>query len=617
MAIRDVARALGLPLALVDALAKSLQWFDGAAEVPAQLVKLGFNPAARSARLLVSLVTQIVGFPRHLSQHVGGFVMSQRPLSTLVPVENAAMADRTIIQWDKNDLDALGLLKVDCLALGMLSAIRRALQLKGRFEGREFGLDDIPAEDSATYDMLCKGDSVGVFQVESRAQMTMLPRLKPRCYFDLVIEVAIIRPGPIQGGMVHPYLRRRQGLEEVTYPDKALEKILKPTCGVPLFQEQVMEIAMVAAGFSAGEADKVRRSMAAWQRRGGLGEYRDRLLAGMLARGYSAQFAEGIYNQILGFGSYGFPQSHSASFALLVYSSAWLRCHAHAAFVAGLLNSWPRGFYAPAQLVNDARRNGVVFRPIDVQRSEWDCTLEAALAGEPEVRLGLRMVSGLVEAQGRLLAERRAAGGSFTDVEELAHRAELPKRSVELLARAGALASLAGHRRRAHWSAIGVERLPGALAGTSARETPVDFNAPSEGEDIVADYRGMGLTLGRHPLALLRGKLNRLKAHRAADLVKLETGMKIRVAGIVTHRQRPETASGVIFMSLEDETGTSNLIVWPRVQHSQRAALFGARMMVVQGELQSEMGVVHVIAEKLRDYSHWLGRVRAQSRDFR
>jgi error-prone DNA polymerase len=617
MAIRDVARALGLPLDLVDALAKSVQWFDAGAEVPAQLRKLGFDPTARTTRLLMTLVAEIVGFPRHLSQHVGGFVMSHRSLSTLVPVENAAMPDRTIIQWDKDDLDTLGLLKVDCLALGMLSAIRRAIELKGQFEGREFRMQDIPAEDPATYDMLCKADSVGVFQVESRAQMTMLPRLKPRCFFDLVIEVAIIRPGPIQGGMVHPYLRRRQGLEAVTYPNEALEKILSRTCGVPLFQEQVMEIAMVAAGFSAGEADKVRRSMAAWQRRGGLAEYRDKLLAGMLERGYTSEFAEQIYNQILGFGSYGFPQSHSASFALLVYASAWLKCHSHAAFTAGLLNSWPMGFYAPAQLVNDARRAGVMFRPIDVQHSEWDCTLEANENGIPEIRLGLRMVAGLVEEQGRAIAEQRLGNGVYADLDELAHRAHLPKRAMQLLAQAGALASIAGHRRLAHWGALGVERLPGILAGRSAREESLPFSSPSEGEDIVSDYRGMGLTLGRHPLALLRKKLDRLHVRRAAELSTLRSGLKVRVAGIVTHRQRPETASGVIFMSLEDETGISNLIVWPGVQESQREAVFGARMMVVQGELQNEMNVIHVIARKMRDYSHWLGRVLTDSRDFR
>ncbi|HEY6484362.1 MAG TPA: error-prone DNA polymerase [Steroidobacteraceae bacterium] len=617
MAIRDVARALGLPLDLVDALAKSLQWFDGAAQLPEQLLQLGFDPRSRTAALLLRLVAQIIGFPRHLSQHVGGFVISQHPLSTLVPVENAAMPDRTIIQWDKDDLDALGLLKVDCLALGMLSAIRRALQLKSAFDGRSFTLADIPAEDPATYDMLCRGESTGVFQVESRAQMTMLPRLKPRSYFDLVIEVAIIRPGPIQGGMVHPYLRRRQGLEAVSYPSRELEKILHRTCGVPLFQEQVMEIAMVAAGFSAGEADKVRRSMAAWQRRGGLGEYREKLLAGMIERGYPAAFAEQIYQQILGFGSYGFPQSHSASFALLVYSSAWLRCHAPAAFVAGLLNSWPMGFYAPAQLVNDARRNGVVFHPVDVQSSEWDCTLQAGSQGTAQVRLGLRMVAGLAEAAGEAIVKQRESAGAYADVDALAHRAGVPKRVLELLARAGALASLAGHRRLAHWSALGVERLPGMLAGTSAQESPLALPAPTEGQSLLADYRGLGLTLGRHPLALLRGRLDRLRTCRAADLSRLTSGRTVRVAGIVTHRQRPETASGVVFMSLEDETGISNLIVWPRVQQLQRQAVFGARMLVVQGELQNEMGVTHVIASQVRDYSHWLGRLRTPARDFR
>lgn len=590
MAIRDVARALGFPTDLTDALSKSIQWFDTGAEVPAQLTKLGFNPKAPITQLLLQLVGEIVGFPRHLSQHVGGFVMSHRPLSTLVPVENAAMPDRTIIQWDKNDLDSLGLLKVDCLALGMLSAIRRALELKGEFEGREFRMQDIPPEDPATYDMLCQADSVGVFQVESRAQMTMLPRLKPREFFDLVIEVAIIRPGPIQGGMVHPYLRRRQGLEKVTYPSAALEKILARTFGVPLFQEQVMEIAMVAAGFSAGDADKVRRSMAAWQRRGGLAEYRDKLLSGMLDRGYTMEFAESIYNQILGFGSYGFPQSHSASFALLVYSSAWLKCHAPAAFTAGLLNSWPMGFYAPAQLVNDARRHEVPFRPIDVQHSHWDCTLEANEQGEPEIRLGLRMVAGLVEDHGRAIAEHRIASGAYADVDELAHRTHLPKRSVEMLARAGALASIAGHRRQAHWGAIGVERLPGILEGRSARESRLPLAAPTEGEDIVADYRGMGLTLGRHPLSLLRRKLDRLKVMRAAELSQLKSGRKVRVAGIVTHRQRPETASGVIFMSLEDESGISNLIVWPSIQQQQREPVFAAHMLVVKGRLKCGHG---------------------------
>jgi error-prone DNA polymerase len=615
MAVRDVGKALGLSLEVVNALSQALQWFDGESQLPEELVKLGFDPHARVAHQLVALVKELVGFPRHLSQHVGGFVISQHPLSTLVPVENAAMADRTVIQWDKNDLESLGLLKVDCLALGMLTAIRRTLDLVSLFRGRPFKMEDIPDADPATYDMLCRGESVGVFQVESRAQMSMLPRLKPRSYYDLVIQVAIIRPGPIQGGMVHPYLRRRQGEEEVNYPSAALEKVLKRTYGVPLFQEQVMEIAIVAAGFTPGEADMVRRSMAAWQRRGGLEQFRDKLIQGMLDRGYTPQFAAQIYQQILGFGSYGFPESHAASFALLAYTSSWLRCHEPAAFVAGLLNSWPMGFYAPAQLVNDARRNGVTFRPADVQRSHWYCTLEPNEQDQPIVRLGLCRVAGLAEEQGRgIVIERGHA--LYGSVDDLAHRASLNRRSLETLARAGALNSLAEHRRCAHWQALGVERLPGALAGASAKEPAVRLTPATEAEEIAADYAGLGLSLGRHPLALLRSRFDRLKVHRAVDLLHLKSGRRVRVAGIVTHRQRPETASGVIFMSLEDETGISNLILWPSIQLTQRQAIFTGRMLIVEGELQSASNVVHVIAEKIRDYTRWLGSLSTQSRDF-
>lgn len=615
-AIRDVGKALGFPADIVDTLAKSMLWFDAGKEIPAQLLKLGFDPSSRPAQLLLTLGKELVGFPRHLSQHVGGFVISEHPLSTLVPVENAAMPDRTIIQWDKDDLESLGLLKVDCLALGMLSAIRRALELKSRFDGREFRMQDIPAEDPETYEMLCKGESVGIFQIESRAQMSMLPRLKPREFWDLVVQVAIIRPGPIQGGMVHPYLRRQQGLEPVTYPSPELEQILHRTFGVPLFQEQVMEIAMKCAGFSAGDADKVRRSMAAWQRRGGLAQFEAQLKMGMRERGYSTEFAESIYQQILGFGSYGFPLSHSASFALLAYASAWLRCHAHPAFLAGLLNSWPMGFYAPAQLVSDARRHGVRLRTVDVQHSDWDCTLERAADGSAEVRLGFRMVWGFQEAEGARIVVARAER-AFLDLDDLAHRAALSRRGLELLARAGALQELTGHRRQAYWSAIGHERLPGALAGRSAKERPIELRRPTESDDLIADYRSLGLTLGRHPLALLRTKLTRLKVRRAADLVNLRSGIRVRVAGLVTHRQRPETASGVVFISLEDETGISNLIVWPTVQEAQRQAIFFSRLLVVEGELQSASGVIHVVIHRARDYSHWLGDLETSSRDFR
>ena len=615
-ALRDVGKALEFSLDVVDALSGALYWFDGHGALPEQLARLGFDPASPLAAKLLELVRELVGFPRHLSQHTGGFVISHHPLSSLVPVENAAMPDRTIIQWDKEDLESLGLLKVDVLALGMLSAIRRALGLIGDFTGRSLRMQDIPAEDPETYAMLCRGDSVGVFQVESRAQMSMLPRLKPVCFYDLVIEVAIIRPGPIVGGMVHPFLRRRQGKELVSYPNAELERVLQRTLGVPLFQEQVMEIAMVAAGFSAGEADKVRRSMAAWERRGGLEHFRDKLIVGMIERGYEPQFAEQIYKQILGFGSYGFPESHSASFALLVYVSAYLKQHHPAAFVAGLLNSLPMGFYSASSLVNDARRHGVQFRDVDVTSSAWDCTLEQGAAGTSEVRLGLCMVTGLAEAQATSIVCARATA-PFRSVDDLAHRAQLNRRSLDLLAQANALSTLSGHRRASAWAAKGVERLPGMLAGLSASEDAIQLRPPSEGQDITADYRSLGLTLGRHPLAVLRPLLARLRVKRATDLAAGRTGQRVRVAGIVTHRQRPETASGVVFASLEDETGIANLIIWPSVLEAQRGPVLGSTLMVVEGKLQVEDGVTHVIAERVRDYTHWLGQLTIDSRDFR
>jgi error-prone DNA polymerase len=615
MAVRDVGKALGFPLDVVDALSKSMYWFDKSNVLPEQLIKIGFDPESTAARQLLILVEQLIGFPRHLSQHVGGFVISEHPLSTLVPLENAAMPERTIIQWDKEDLEALGLLKVDCLALGMLSAIRRSLDMISIVRQQAFTMQDIPAEDPATYDMLCRGESIGTFQVESRAQMTMLPRLKPRCYYDLVIQVAIIRPGPIQGGMVHPYLKRRQGMEQITYPSPELEQVLGRTYGVPLFQEQVMQIAMVAAGFTAGEADQVRRSMAAWQRRGGLDHFRERLMRGMIERGYQETFAKQIYEQVLGFGSYGFPESHAASFALLTYVSSWLRCHEPAAFCAGLLNSWPMGFYAPAQLVADAKRNGVMFRAIDVQVSGWDCTLELNDARQPEVRLGLRMIKGLQESEVQALVDARKQA-LFTDVNDLAHRAQLNRRSLDLLSRAGAMSSLTSARPAARWGALGVERLPGLLAGRSASEAAITMPTTTEGQEITADYRSIGFSLGKHPLALLRSRFNRLHVKCAVDLGGLRNGEAVRVAGIVTHRQRPETASGVMFISLEDETGMSNLVVWPSIQETQRQPVLASTLMVVQGEVQIEQGVIHVVAKLVRDYSRWLGELQVGSRNF-
>jgi error-prone DNA polymerase len=579
-ALRDVGKALGLPLDEVDRIAKGFAFWDQ---------KL--NPS----NPLFELAETLRGFPRHLSQHVGGFVISRGPLAELVPIENAAMPERSVIQWDKDDLEALGLLKVDVLALGMLSAIRRALDFL------EMKINQVPAEDPAVYRMIQQADTVGVFQIESRAQMSMLPRLRPQNFYDLVIEVAIVRPGPIQGGMVHPYLRRRRGLEPVVYPSPGVERVLQRTLGVPIFQEQVMELAMVAAGFTPGEADRLRRSMAAWKRSGGLEPFEERLKTGMRRNGYSAEFADSIYRQILGFGEYGFPESHSASFALLVYVSSWIKCHHPAAFCAALLNSQPMGFYAPAQLVQDARRHGVEVRPPDVQLSEWDCTLEGGA-----VRLGLRMVGGLAEKEGR----RIAAGRPYHSIHDL----KLNKGDLRCLAAAGALQSLAGHRRLARWAAAGAARR--APLDVPARERMPALEAPGEGEEIVADYASLGLTLGRHPLALLRKRLDQMRLLKAEELRSKPHGAPARVAGLVTCRQRPDTASGVIFVTLEDETGCMNIVVWRSLVERQRRELLGARLMGVAGVVERDGDVVHLVARRLVDYSTLLGPLAAGSRDF-
>jgi error-prone DNA polymerase len=544
---------------------------------------------------LLELAGTLHGFPRHLSQHVGGFVISRGPLAELVPLENAAMPDRSVIQWDKDDLEALGLLKVDVLALGMLSAIRRALDFLG------MKMEQVPPEDPAVYAMIQKADTIGVFQIESRAQMSMLPRLRPARFYDLVIEVAIVRPGPIQGGMVHPYLRRRRGEEPVGYPSAGVKRVLERTLGVPIFQEQVMELAMVAAGFTPGEADRLRRSMAAWKRSGGLEPFEQRLKSGMKANGYRAEFADAIYRQILGFGEYGFPESHSASFALLVYVSSWLKCHHPAAFCAALLNSQPMGFYAPAQLVQDARRHGVEVRPPDVQASDWDCTLERGA-----LRLGLRMVSGLTEKEGRHIA----AGRPHASVAALG----LGRKDLRALAAAGALQSLAGHRRLAHWAAAGAARR--APLDAPAAERPPALARPKEGEEIVADYASLGLTLGRHPLALLRKRLDEMRLLKAEELKSRPHGTLARAAGLVTCRQRPDTASGVVFVTLEDETGCMNIVVWRHLVETQRRELLGARLLGVEGVVERDGEVVHLVAKRLLDYSALLGPLTAPSRDF-
>jgi error-prone DNA polymerase len=612
-AVRDVGKALGLAPEQVDRLARSLYWWDGKGVGGERLAEVGLDAASPVLGRLRRLVGALVGFPRHLSQHVGGFVISRGLLSRLAPIENAAMPGRTVIQWDKDDLDALGLLKVDVLALGMLSAVRRALAMLSAWRGRPFGMGEVPAEDPAVYAMIQRADTVGVFQVESRAQMAMLPRLRPGTFYDLVIEVAIVRPGPIQGGMVHPYLRRRQGLEPVTYPSPEVRAVLERTLGVPIFQEQVMKLAVVAAGFTPGEADQLRRSMAAWRRRGGIGRFRQRLVQGMRERGYEETFAEQVFRQIEGFGEYGFPESHAASFALLVYVSAWLKCHEPAAFLAALLNSQPMGFYAPAQLVQDARRHGVEVRPVDVGASEWDCTLEAG--GQPAVRLGLRLVKGLSrEGAGRLVLAR--AGAPFRDVPDLARRARLSRRDLACLTTAGALAGLAGDRHRARWAVLGVEDELPLLAGTGVREGAAALPVPTEGQDLVADFAALGLSLGRHPLSLLRPQLERRRLLPAAEVNGRGQGARVRAAGLVVCRQRPATASGVVFMTLEDETGSVNVIVWARVAERQRRAMLGSRLLQVEGTVEREGTVVHVVAARLTDLSRLIGGLAAPSRDF-
>jgi DNA-directed DNA polymerase III PolC len=768
-ALRDVGKALGYDLAEVDRLARSMQWWDGQRIDPERMHAAGFDPRDLRTRRLMALTAEILGFPRHLSQHVGGFVIARGRLDELVPIENAAMPERTVIEWDKDDLDALGLLKVDVLGLGMLSAIRRAFRLVNDFRGSptgagELNLATVPSEDSSVYDMICRADTVGVFQIESRAQMAMLPRLRPRNFYDLVIEVAIVRPGPIQGEMVHPYLRRRNSEEAVSYPSEAVKAVLKRTLGVPIFQEQVMQLAIVAAGFSPGEADRLRRAMAAWKRKGGLEPFQRQLIDGMRERGYPESFAHQIFNQILGFGEYGFPEcvvgetrvvnadtgswvtideviggqarldntlacdgelrlrkrkvlrvlrsgvravwrlrtalgheiaataehpfmtmtgwlqlgklrvgdyvatahsgsqdpsrpscsdvywdkiveveavgnretydlqieddhnflanhfvvhnSHAASFALLVYISAWLKAYEPAAFCAALINSQPMGFYAPAQLVRDARAHGVEVRPVAVAASDWDCTLERLDDGAPALRLGLRLVKHLSQEGARRLLAARAAS-AFAHVADLAERAALDRRDLEALAASGALADLVGHRHRAVWQVSGVERaLPLLSADTVIDEGIPLLCAPHESHDIVADYASTGLTLRRHPLALLRDKLEKRGVIPTKELWNQPNGRWVTTAGLVITRQRPGSASGVIFVTMEDETGYANLIVWERVATAQRAALLESRLLEVHGQLQREGDVLHVIARRLTNLSTLLGDLTVESRNF-
>ncbi len=616
-AIRDVGKALGLPEDQLEQLSRAVSWWDGESPLDDRLQERGFDPASALLKRVVAVTRELLDAPRHLSQHVGGFVISEQPLHHLVPVENAAMPERTIIQWDKDDLETLGLLKVDCLALGMLTCVSKCLALLRTVRGRELTPATIPAEDLATYRMIQKADTVGVFQIESRAQMAMLPRLKPATFYDLVIEVAIVRPGPIQGKMVHPYLRRRQGLEPVEYPSPELRPVFARTLGVPLFQEQVMQLAIVAAGFTPGEADRLRRSMAAWKRRGGLEYFRDRIVEGMQARGYSIEFALQIFEQIKGFGSYGFPESHAASFALITYVSCWLKCHEPAAFTCALLNSQPLGFYTANQLVQDARRHGIEVRPVDVRFSEWDSMLEPhAETAQPALRLGLREINGFKVADAARLVTARAVR-AFADVHDLCRRAALDARARGLLAGAGALRGLAGHRHRARWAVEGVEASRPLLDAQAIPESAVSLPVPTAGETVIADYTSTGLSLGPHPLRLLRAQLKARRCLRSREFTQLSHGTPVRLAGLVTLRQRPSTASGTVFVTLEDEDGMVNVVVWPKLGMRQRRTLLESRLMMVEGHLEAADGVQHLIAKKLNDWSALLGRLDIRSRDFR
>lgn len=616
--VRDVGKALGFDEALLERLARDHRWWDEDGLADTRLREAGLDPDSLAARQFVTLVKQLLGFPRHLSQHTGGFVLTSGPLARLVPIENASMPDRTVIQWDKDDLDAMGLLKVDVLALGMLTAIRKSLDFIGQRRGRPMPIHTIPDKDEATFDMICAADTVGVFQIESRAQMAMLPRLRPRTFYDLVVEVALVRPGPIQGGAVHPYLRRRQGKEKVDYP-KGLEAALERTLGVPVFQEQCMQIAMIAADFTPGEADGLRRAMGAWRRNGGLGAYEHRLIDGMTRNGYPLDFAQRVVEQVKGFSSYGFPESHAVSFALLVYDSCWIKRHHPAEFLAAMLNSQPLGFYTPSQLVQDAQRHGVVVRPVDVTHSDWDCTLEDMPApeapGHPVVRLGLRLVSGLSKEEALRISAARMQR-PFASTEDLALRAPLDRQTLQQLAAADALQSLAGHRRQQVWDASALQTAPVLLRRAPVNEAALALEEAPEGEAIVWDYTSTGLTLRRHPLALLRERLATRRFMTAEQLKAAPDGRLVRACGIVTCRQQPGTSQGVVFVTLEDETGTVQVIVWRALRQRQRAELTGSRLMGVHGVWQRDGEVCNLIAGRLENLNPLLGRLAPESRDF-
>ncbi|VTU26437.1 error-prone DNA polymerase [Variovorax sp. PBL-E5] len=647
-ALRDVGKALGIDERLIDEFAKDHYWFDEAIldqRMDEAMTRAGVREERLKLHQWIELTQQLKGFPRHLSQHVGGFVLTQSRLTRLVPVENASMKDRSVIQWEKDDLEAMGMLKVDVLALGMLSAIRRSLDFVNSWRASTLQMHEIPHDDQAVFDMICEADTIGVFQIESRAQMSMLPRLKPRSYQDLVIEVAIVRPGPIQGGMVHPYLKNREKLRkggQIDYPYPDLIPALGRTLGVPIFQEQVMQIAMIAAKFTPDQADRLRRSMAAWKRKGGVEKFYEPLVGGMKRNGYDPAFAEAIFKQVQGFGEYGFPESHAASFAKLVTVSCWLKHYEPACFLAAMLDAQPMGFYSPSQLVQDARRHGVEVRPVDVTCSRWDCTLELPAVPpspsggrlgwgrfahrqgnphQPAVRLGLRRIGGLSEAGAQRLLDARDAS-PFTSTEDLALRAELDGKDMAALAAADALITLSGHRRQQVWDATAQKRSPALLKGVPIHERALQLPAAPEAEEITGDYASLGLTLRRHPLALLRPRLARMQLLSAEQLRALPHGQTARACGIVMGRQRPQTAKGTIFVTLEDETGNVNVIVWNHVVEAWREPLLRSHLLAVQGTWQRDVDsggeVRHLVATGFRDLTPLLGRLAQsnKSRDF-
>jgi len=609
-AVRDVGKVIGLSRDAIDRLAKDFDWWDDGALDHDRVRALGLDPESTLLRQLAWLVGQLLGFPRHLSQHVGGFVITRRPLSELVPIENAAMRDRTVIEWDKDDIDAMNMLKVDVLGLGILTCIRRTFDLIEITHGESYTLGTVPPEDPRVYDMICEADTVGVFQIESRAQMSMLPRLRPRCYYDLVIEVAIVRPGPIQGKMVHPYLKRRHAPDdEAYYPNEDVRRVLRKTLGVPLFQEQAMALSIVAAGFTPGEADELRRAMAAWKRKGDvIRTFGERLIHGMRERGYTQDYAERCFDQIKGFADYGFPESHAASFALLVYVTSWLKCHHPAAFAAGLINSQPMGFYAPAQIVRDAREHGVEIRPVDVNHSHWDCTLEKTDDPEnPALRLGMRLVRGLSDADVEPIVNAVTRHGFLPSIDALHHASHVRIVTLQRLARADAFGSMSLDRQAALWHirALRDETLPmfDQLEQPTSH-APVTLPPVSPYREVERDYRTTGLSLKAHPVSFLRERIDRLGAVLAKTLrsdVTAAHGTTIAVAGIVLTRQRPSTASGILFMTLEDESGIANLIVRPNVFAAYRSAARHAMIVLARGTVERAHNVVHVMVHSIHD----------------